>query len=103
MSLDELTVDSFKPAVGSKFALNAGDDTKLELELVDAQVNPPEQGAGKGPSERTPFSLTFRGPGEPILPQQIYPLEHGELGELEIFIVPLGVDADGARYEAIFA
>lgn len=103
MALDELTVDSFKPAVGSKFALNAGDDTKVELELVDAQANPPHEGAEQGPSERTPFTLTFRGPAEPILPQQIYPLEHGELGELEIFIVPLGVDASGARYEAIFA
>ena len=103
MALDELTVDSFKPAVGSKFALSAGDDTKLELELVDARANPPAEGAGEAPSERTPFTLTFRGPPEPILPQQIYPLEHSELGELEIFIVPLGVDAAGARYEAIFA
>jgi hypothetical protein len=103
VSLDQLTVESFKPAVGSKFALNAGDDTKLELELVDAQANPPQGGAGQGPSERTPFSLTFRGPAEPVLPQQIYPLEHGELGKLEIFVVPIGVDAGGASYEAIFA
>jgi hypothetical protein len=103
VALDELTVDSFKSAVGSTFALDAGEDTKLELELVDAEANPPEEGAGERPSERTPFTLTFRGPAEPALPQQIHSLEHGDLGALEIFLVPIGVDAAGARYEAIFA
>lgn len=102
MALDEMTVEHFKSAVGSKFAVDVG-DSKLELELVDAQENPPDSAAGDQPEGRTPFSLAFRGPAEPPLPQQIHSLEHGDLGALEIFLVPTGVDAAGARYEAIFA
>ena len=49
-----------------------------------------------------PFSLLFRGPLRPLLPQQITTLEHDTLGVLEIFIVPVGPDEYGQRYEAIF-
>lgn len=55
------------------------------------------------PTLRAPFSLLFRGPPEPILPQAIYALEHATLGVSEIFLVPLAPDADGTRYEAVFA
>ncbi|MDX6508976.1 MAG: hypothetical protein QOG81_728, partial [Gaiellaceae bacterium] len=36
------------------------------------------------------------------LPQQIYRFDHDELGTLEIFIVPIGTDEGGVRYEAVF-
>jgi hypothetical protein len=35
------------------------------------------------------------------LPQQIYLLKHAELGALSLFLVPVGLDEQGARYEAI--
>lgn len=52
---------------------------------------------------RQPFSLLFRGPPEGVLPQGVYPLEHPELGRLEIFLVPISRTDDGVRYEAVFA
>jgi hypothetical protein len=59
---------------------------------------------------RTPFSVVFRGPLEPIMPQGIYHVEHEHLGALDIFIVPIGPDTDttpgegptGMFYEAVF-
>ena len=51
---------------------------------------------------REPFALLFVGPPEPILPQRIYVFQHPGLGQFEIFIVPIGVDGEGTRYEAIF-
>jgi hypothetical protein len=36
------------------------------------------------------------------LPQRIYRLEHAALDPLEIFIVPIGPDAEGMRYQAVF-
>ena len=36
------------------------------------------------------------------MPQQIVPLEHAALGKLEIFLVPVGLDPEGYRYEAVF-
>jgi hypothetical protein len=36
------------------------------------------------------------------VPQGIYKLENEKLGALEIFLVPIGPDEKGMRYEAIF-
>lgn len=48
------------------------------------------------------FSLVFTGPVEPLLPQRIYRMVHDDLGEFDIFIVPIARDGTGARYEAVF-
>ena len=48
------------------------------------------------------FSLYFVGPGDFYLPQSIYRMEHDALGTLEIFIVPVGKEEAGYRYEAVF-
>ena len=53
--------------------------------------------------ERRQFSLLFRGPVDPFLSQGTYRLDHAELGALDIFLVPIGPDAEGMRYEAVFA
>jgi hypothetical protein len=91
----DLTVDSFLPAVGRPFAVGDG----LELELVEARALTAQAPDGF----RTPFRLEFRGPAEPVLEQRIHRLEHESLGTLEIFLVPVGANATGTTYEAIFA
>ena len=48
------------------------------------------------------FSLLFRGPSGPALAQQIYAFEHDRLGRFDLFIVPVGQDAQGLAYEAVF-
>jgi hypothetical protein len=90
----ELTVDAFLPAVGRPFVAGG-----LELELVDARALTAQAADGF----RTPFRLEFRGPTEPLLEQRIHRLEHESLGTLEIFLVPVGANATGTTYEAIFA
>lgn len=91
MDLGALTLETFAGRVGESFAFES-----MELKLHEAE---PVAGSG----ERSAFSLIFRGPTEPMLAQGIHPLEHAELGRLEIFLVPLGRDASGAQYQAIFA
>lgn len=54
------------------------------------------------PGGREPFSLTFRAPAQPLLPQSMYTFEHPSRGPLAIFIVPIGQDRDGVTYEAVF-
>ncbi len=70
----------------------------IEMELVE--VN----GLGnKNPrARREPFSLVFRGPKAPLLVQRIYRVHHDQMGDLDFFLVPIGPDAEGMRYEAIF-
>lgn len=101
--LARLTFEDFAPLVGQSFAADFADAGPIELEVVRAGPHAAEAPATDSDGHRTPFTVEFRGPAEPILPQRIYRLGHETTGPLEIFIVPLAVDAAGARYEAIFA
>lgn len=94
--LDRLSVDDFTPHVAKTFGVG-GPAGGIDLVLAEAAA------VGAAPAgRRAPFSLVFRGPRTPVLPQAIYPFQHPTLGTLEIFIVPIGPDAGGMRYEAVF-
>jgi hypothetical protein len=109
-SLEALSAADFRGNVGSLFRLSvtspeSGLTVLAELEL--AEVNGPA-GAASG-AFRAPFSLVFRGPLTPTLPQAIYPLNHDKLGTLELFLVPVGPEktvppqaSSRMRYEAVF-
>ena len=100
--LDRLTANSFTPAVGETFALDAGEAGRLELELLESRLHDPDAPAEDEGGTRAPFSLVFRGPSDPVLPQRIYRLEHEAVGAIEIFIVPIERDEAGTSYEAVF-
>lgn len=96
--LETLKVDDFEPLTGQTFHLGEL-EIELRLERV-ARVMESERAR----LNRQPFSLYFRGPLEPPLPQRIYPLEHPNFAEpLEIFLVPVGRNDDGFEYEAVFS
>ena len=48
------------------------------------------------------FSLTFHGPADPAFAQQTLVMERAGDEPLAIFVVPLGRDASGTLYQAIF-
>ncbi|MEZ4570085.1 MAG: hypothetical protein R2849_07120 [Thermomicrobiales bacterium] len=48
------------------------------------------------------YSLLFEGPTSPMLAQSSFQFVHAHLGELVIFIVPLGPVSGVMRYEAVF-
>ena len=48
------------------------------------------------------FSLVFRGPNTDTPVQKVYMLQLAELGQLELFLVPIGPDETGMLYEAVF-
>lgn len=101
--LDRLTTADFAPTIGDTYILVTEDDgPPLELELIEAVSHPPDAPPTDAAGLRTPFSLLFRGPREPVLPQRIQRLEHPAFGPLEIFLVPVGRDDTGTRYEAVF-
>jgi hypothetical protein len=96
----ELRLESFVPRIGERFGMALDAPWNLELVLAEATAL---SGATAPPGAfRAPFRLTFCGPAEPVRTQSIVPLENDALGRLEIFVVPIGPDANGMRYEAIF-
>jgi hypothetical protein len=97
--LETFTLSTFKPHVGKKFSIRLDEMKQVELHLVEANALGGDRATG---DRRVPFSLVFQGPKDFLLPQRIYPFEHEALGAFEIFIVPIGVDEKGLRYEAVF-
>lgn len=96
MDLDAVTAATFAPLRGSVFRISPGERPPFDVELVTVWE------AEHHGRSRLQFSLTFRGGPDPPLPQRIYRVEHDELGALDLFLVPIGPDDVGQRYEAVF-
>jgi hypothetical protein len=94
--LGALTAGDFEPLVHERFRFTSEAAAPFEVELIDVS-----EGESPG-SSRSQFSLVFRGGPTPPLPQGIHGIEHHRLGRLDVFLVPIGPDADGQRYEAVF-
>jgi hypothetical protein len=101
--LETFTAQTFTPLVGQPFRIGRADGPPVEIELIKV-TEWGSLGSGGRPDgpPRTPFALLFRGPQAGSLPQQIYPVEHDQLGAFDLFLVPVGPDDAGMRYEAIF-
>lgn len=101
---ENLTISIFSSHLNEIFQLDLGSSALLELELVEVtSLSSGAQGwrAMQG-IRREPFSLVFRGPADPLLKQRIYTLKHETMGTFEIFLVPIGGDAEGCDYQAVF-
>jgi len=94
--LEDFTLATFADRLGDTFRVGEGAGV-LDLELVEVSAGVAREGAA-----RVPFAIVFRGPLEPVLPQQIYRFEHDELGAFNLFIVPIGPGEAGMQYEAVF-
>ena len=95
--LERLSLDDFTPLVSQPFRVTVPGGV-LDLTLVEASR------AGTAlPGRRAPFSLVFRGAATPVLPQAIYTFDHPSIGTIEMFIVPIGPEAGGMTYEAVFS
>jgi hypothetical protein len=99
--LETLTHALFAEHLHSTFRIHFDPAGPVETELVEATLLR-SRAQGGGPPGREPFSLVFRGPKEPWFPQRIYRVEHERMGSFDLFLVPIGPDAAGMRYEAVF-
>lgn len=101
ISVADLRLEHFAGRIGEGFEVRLPNATeRLVLENTLARAN-----HGCPVSVRPGFSIFLRGSTPTILLQQgTYPLEHEEMGRLDIFIVPIGREPDGTfRYEACFS
>ena len=97
--LDKLQKDDFIPHLHEIFQIRLDGTEPIDLELVSVTA----LSQTPGPRRRQPFSLHFLGPvSTQYLVQHIYALEHPQMGDLAMFIVPLGPEGGRMRYEAIF-
>lgn len=97
--LDQLTLETFEPHVGTSFWAEFPNGSKVELRLIRAAKVMESEAARL---ERHPFSLFFIGPKAYLLHQQIYHLTHESMEPLDLFLVPVGTEGDAYLYEAVF-
>ena len=45
------------------------------------------------------YSMLFIGPMDPVMSQGIYRFRHDVIGEIPLFMVPVGRDEEGTQYE----
>lgn len=101
----ELVSETFTRRVGEAFEVFPAEGEAFELVLSRCEA------AGFGSPDqlreqfgREPFSLIFHAAErDRYWPQQTFRLRHAELGELELFLVPLGPDERGMQYQAVIS
>jgi hypothetical protein len=94
----KLTEAEFSRHLNTKFDLTFGDE-QLQLQLINVKPYLPRANEESG-MER--FSVYFQGSLERYLPQRMYHMTHEQMGEMDIFLVPIEKNEQGFRYEAVF-
>lgn len=99
MIVRHLSHADFSDKIGQVFSIGDQDVPQIPLTLTEAEELKVQRIM---PGGRQPFSLVFVARDPRVLPQRIYRLEHNGLGDLDIFLVPIGKDANGVSYQAMF-
>lgn len=90
-----LTHEEFSKNANTKFKVRFDENTHVELDLIavsELKLYPQQE----------EFTLEFRGPLNAFLDQGVRDFSHDQMGQFELFIVPIKQDAEGFYYEAIF-
>ena len=97
--LQDFTIELFQPRVGEPFRVIVDEQWELLTRLSEVSVWGHEEAKTR---QRHPFSLIFHARPDAVIPQAIYRIENANLEPFEAFLVPIGPDAGGMRYEAVF-
>lgn len=98
IDLGTVNASDFLAHVGESFVVYAAEHVSFATDLIDVA------GSGLTESAGRPFALTFVGGPNPPVPQAIYRMSNAGMGELELFLVPIGPGDDGRhQYEANFS
>ncbi len=95
-----LTLEHFAPLVGATLQVVKDGYQPYPITLLSAEPlrdKPPPIAM-----TRPPFDLRFSGPGPGYLPQDLWAVEHPDLGVIPLFLVPLGPKDGGFLYQALF-
>ena len=90
-----LTHENFAAQLNKNFRVQIDEANAVDLVLADVselRLSPKQE----------QFSVVFHGPLEVFLGQGLRQLEHDEMGQFNLFLVPIGKDDNSYSYEAVF-
>lgn len=99
-----LKSDAFASRIGQTFHATIPDGTEVELTLTRCDETPygdPDQ--WRDEVGRVPFSIEFATTTAHAWGQGTFRIMDPELGDLDVFMTPVGRDGDALRYEAVFS
>ena len=93
--MDPLSIETYRILLNQKFSIYFGPENKLEAELVEVADRTRSK-------DQVQFSLLFNVPEAAPCEQGLYKVEHPEMEKTELFLVPVGKDGEGIKFEAVF-
>ena len=92
---DPLQHEAFAANLNTVFRIQVAETQHIETTLVQvSDLNITER------QER--FFIVFKGPNDPFLGQGMRHFTHDQMGEFDLFVVPVSQDESGTNYEAVF-
>ncbi|MCP5052925.1 MAG: hypothetical protein GY940_37500 [bacterium] len=90
VDINKLKKDDFDTHLNTDFEIHFENGDMIAIKL--------EEVADESKEYAEIFSLIFKGPEDKPLPQQTYLLKHAKMGELALFLVPIGP----SHYQCLF-
>jgi hypothetical protein len=91
----ELSHEALSKNLNSKFTVCLDDDQSFDVELIELSER-------KLSSMQERYSFILLGPNDKYLGQGMRHLRHPVMGELDLFLVPVGQNEKGTEYEVVF-
>lgn len=98
-SLAQYTSTDFSSHLNQPFKLQVESLPPILLQLR-AVRNVAETENGQANARTTEFVVVFNGPLRPLLPKQIYCLEHPTMGKVKLLFAPIGPNGASMQYQA---
>ncbi len=92
---EKLTHEAFAKHLKTKFQVRLEAGKSVELSLIEVSEH-------KVYERQEEFWILFLGPNEFFLGQGTRRMEHDEMGQFDLFLVPIKQDDQGYYYEAVF-
>jgi hypothetical protein len=93
------TLKQFEAVLNEPFQVRSEGGEAILATFVLVEASPSKY---QRPGAPEAFSLIFQGPADVAFHQSIYRLSNASMGELSIFIVPVGANAERREYQAIY-
>jgi hypothetical protein len=97
---DPFTIERFLPHVGDVFHVVVAEAQQTPILLSEITRLAADADARR---RRQPFSLVLHAPAGTLLEQQVYRIEKPGMDPFDCFLVPIGPDQNGMRFEAVYA
>ena len=93
----ELSFAALTDRSGETFLVSREGTGPVKLELVEVEDLRDPKRSLPSHVRQDPFQLKLRGPIEPLLTQSLYTFSNSELGDVQLFLVPMGPE-DGSNW-----